>query len=36
MLLHSYKIRFIKNNQKLSYIANLDKDFKNKMDLYFR
>ena len=36
MLLHSYKIRFMKNNQKLSYIANLDKDFKKKMDLYFR
>ena len=36
MFLHSYKIRFMKNNQKFSHIANLDKDFKKKIDLYFR
>ncbi len=36
MLLHSYKLRFMKNEKKFSYIAELDRDFKKKMESYFR
>ena len=36
MLLHSYKIKFIKDNKKFSYLAQLDSFFKKKIDLYFR
>ena len=34
MLLHSYKLRFMKNEKKFSYIAELDRDFK-KMEFIF-
>ena len=36
MLLHSYKIKFIKNNEKFNYQAQPDADFKKKLSLYFR
>ena len=36
MLLHSYKIKFMKNDEKFSYEAKLDSNFKKKIDLYFR
>ncbi len=36
MLLHSYKIKFIKNNEKFNYQAQPDSDFKKKLNLYFR
>ncbi len=36
MLLHSYKIRFIKNEKKFNYQASLDNDFKKKLELYFK
>ena len=36
MLLHSYKIKFIKNNEKFNYQAQPDADFKKKLNLYFR
>ena len=36
MLLHAYKIKFIKNNEKFNYQAQPDTDFKKKLDLYFR
>ena len=36
MLLHAYKIKFIKNNEKCNYQAQPDADFKKKLDLYFR
>ena len=36
MLLHSYKIKFIKNDEKFSYEAKLDNNFKKKINLYFR
>ena len=36
MLLHSYKIKFIKNDKKFNYKAELDNDFKKKLNLYFR
>ena len=35
MLLHSYKIKFMKNDIKFNYLAQLDKDFKKKIELYF-
>ena len=35
MLLHSYKIKFIKNNEKFNYQAQPDTDFKKKLNLYF-
>ena len=36
MLLHYYKIKFIKNDEKFSYEAKLDNNFKKKINLYFR
>ena len=36
MLLHAYKIKFIKNNEKFNYQAQPDSEFKKKLDLYFR
>ena len=36
MLLHAYKIKFIKNNEKFNYQAQPDVDFQKKLDLYFR
>ena len=36
MLLHSHKIKFIKNNKKYSYSAILDDAFERKKKLYFR
>ena len=36
MLLHSYKIKFMKNNEKFNYLAQLDSSFKKKIELYFR
>ena len=36
MLLHAYKIKFIKNNEKFNYQAQPDADFKKKLSLYFR
>ena len=36
MLLHSAKIKFIKNNKKFTYRADLDFNFKQKLNLYFR
>ena len=36
MLLHAYKIKFIKNNEKFNYQAQPDADFKKKLNLYFR
>ena len=36
MLLHAYKIKFIKNNEKFNYQAQPDIDFKKKLHSYFR
>ena len=36
MLLHSSKIKFIKNDKKFSFIAETDSEFKKKLNLYFR
>ncbi len=36
MLLHSFELKFIKDNKKISYKAELDLDFRNKLKLYFR
>ena len=36
MLLHSYKIKFLKNDKKFNYKAELDNEFKKKLNLYFR
>ena len=36
LLLHSYKIKFIKNSQKFNYKAELDNEFKKKLNLYFK
>jgi len=36
MLLHSHKIKFMKNDKKFSYQAQLDSEFKKRLDLYFR
>ena len=36
MLLHSFKIKFIKNDKKFNYEAEPDNDFKKKLNLYFR
>ena len=35
MLLHSFKLKFIKNEKKLTFEAQLDDDFKKKLKLYF-
>ncbi len=35
MLLHAYKLKFMKNSQKYTYIAKYDISFKKKIDLYF-
>ena len=35
MLLHSFELKFIKNDKKFSYRAGLDSDFKKKLNLYF-
>ena len=36
MLLHSSKIKFIKNEKKFSFIAETDSEFEKKLNLYFR
>ena len=36
MLLHSFKIKFIKNNKKFNFKAEPDLEFKKKLNLYFR
>ncbi len=36
MLLHSFKIKFIKNDKKYNFEAKIDNEFKKKIDLYFR
>ena len=36
MLLHSYKIKFMKNDKKFNYQAELDYEFKKKLNSYFR
>ena len=36
MLLHSYKIKFMKNDKKFSYTAELDDEFRKKLNSYFR
>lgn len=36
MLLHAYKLKFMKNNQKFSYKADIDQNFQKKINLYFR
>ena len=36
MLLHSFKLKFIKNNKKFNYKAEPDNEFKKKLNLYFR
>ena len=36
MLLHSFKLRFIKNEKKTTFEAKLDDEFKKKLKLYFR
>ena len=36
MLLHSFKIKFIKNNKKFNFKAEPDIEFKKKLNLYFR
>ena len=37
MLLHSHKIKFIKNDKKFNYSGNIDYEFeKKKLNLYFR
>ncbi len=35
MLLHSYEIKFIKNDKKFNYKAELDTEFQKKINLYF-
>ena len=35
MLLHAHKLKFMKNNQRFTFTANYDVDFKRKIDLYF-
>ncbi len=35
MLLHSFKLKFIKNDKKFSYKAEPDNDFKKKLNSYF-
>ena len=35
MLLHSFQLKFIKNDKKFSYRADLDSDFQKKLNLYF-
>ena len=35
MLLHSYEIKFIKNDKKFNYKAELDSEFQKKLNLYF-
>ena len=35
MLLHSSKIKFIKDDKKISYEADPDEEFKKKLNLYF-
>ena len=35
MLLHSFKLKFIKNDKKFSYRADLDSHFQKKLNLYF-
>ncbi len=36
MLLHAFKLRFMKNNQKFTYTADFDINFQKKISLYFR
>ena len=36
MLLHSFKLKFIKNEKRVTFEAQLDNDFKKKLKLYFR
>ena len=36
MLLHAYKLRFMKNEKKFSYKADYDNLFKSKLSLYLR
>ena len=36
MLLHSYKIKFMKNDKKFNYQAELDYEFKKRLNSYFR
>jgi 23S rRNA pseudouridine955/2504/2580 synthase len=36
MLLHSFKLKFIKKEKKITFEAKLDDDFKKKLKLYFR
>lgn len=36
MLLHSYKLRFMKNEKKFSFKADYDNLFKSKLSLYLR
>ena len=36
MLLHAFKLRFMKNNLKFTYTADLDINFQKKISLYFR
>ena len=35
-MLHAYKIKFMKNNEKFNYQAKFDKEFKKKLNSYFR
>ena len=35
MLLHAFKLKFIKNDKKISYKAELDNDFEKKLKLFF-
>ncbi len=36
MLLHAYKIKYMKNDKKFTYTAKFDFNFQEKIDLYFR
>ncbi len=36
MLLHSYRLRFMKNDKKINFQIGFDIDFKKKLDSYFR
>ena len=36
MLLHSHKIKFMKDDKKFNYEARIDEEFKKKLNLYFR
>ena len=36
MLLHAFSIKFIKNEKKINYKAELDEEFQKKLNLYFR